>query len=514
LNFKGLYLLLVFFIFVNCSQNSIISDIDSNNLLVKIDEVFLESELKDDTSGVIPLLFYIDENNFVFKDPCVMSKVLYLRALKNYTLSEKGELLKNVQKALTISENCDNNEIKTLLNNILGIYYYNNNKDLVAIDYYKKAIFYGKKTSNTGFVIDTYYSLCVIQAKRKVWDEVIRNAKNGIAAIKNSNTKRSRLKYFYIFLAEANTSLGEYGLVERYLNEAVTITNDSNYVQGKNDVLKSYREIYLINAELNRKQGKFDLAYKFMKASDSLSLLQVKSQHVNMNQFLDTELELENKLEFSIKKVIYNYRIIIIGGSFFILVCAFFIYNRHEISKKLKLILVEKEELNIKLLDNLNQLEAVHASLIAKNEEIKSLLKYNEQSLFTKTLKISNYKDAVNNVVKNIDKLIESKESIASVKMHSVNRSLQQVISEEEIWGDFKIEFEKTRPDFFEKLNVKCNSLSIVEQKHCAYVAVNLKSKEVASILNLSPRSVETTRYRIKKKLELEESLQEFLNKL
>ena len=54
--------------------------------------------------------------------------------------------------------------------------------------------------------------------------------------------------------------------------------------------------------------------------------------------------------------------------------------------------------------------------------------------------------------------------------------------------------------------------LSISEQKHCAYVAVNLKSKEVATILNLSPRSVETTRYRIKKKLNLKEkSLVEFL---
>lgn len=512
MNFKGIYLLFIFFIFTHCSKNTVSNAINSNNLLEKIDEVFLDSELKDEKSNVIPLLFYIDENNIIFNDPCVLSKVLYLRALKNYTLGEKEELLRNAEKGLVVSENCYSYEIKTVLNNILGL---NNNKDLVAIDYYKKAIFYGEKISNTGFVIDPYYSLCQIQAKRKAWLDVVINSKKGISAINNSNIKRSRLKYFHTFLAEAYIGLGSYDLVERHLNEAFTIMNDSNYVQGNKDLLKSYRVIYLIYAELNRKQGKFELAYKYMKASDSLSILKVKSQHINMNLFLDSELALENKLQESNKNVINNFKIILILVFFFILICAFFIFKRHEISKKLKLTFAEKEELNVKILEKFNQLEEAHSSLINKNNEIKSLLKDKEHTLFTKTLKISNYKDAVNNIIKSINKLIENKKTVKNTELHSVNRSLNLIISDEDFWEDFKNEFEKNRPNFFDKLLNICENLSITEQKHCAYISINLKSKEVAIILNLSPRSVETTRYRIKKKLHIgKESLQEFLNRL
>lgn len=58
--------------------------------------------------------------------------------------------------------------------------------------------------------------------------------------------------------------------------------------------------------------------------------------------------------------------------------------------------------------------------------------------------------------------------------------------------------------------------LSHKEKMLCAYIRMNLMSKEIAPLLNISIRGVEIARYRIRQKLELEqkESLTDFLQNL
>ena len=52
--------------------------------------------------------------------------------------------------------------------------------------------------------------------------------------------------------------------------------------------------------------------------------------------------------------------------------------------------------------------------------------------------------------------------------------------------------------------------------KHCAYIVTNLNVKEVANLIHISPRSVETARYRLKKKLNIgkDVKLTNFLNNI
>lgn len=515
MNLKYSYLLVLILFLSNCTHKISVDEISSNNIEEKIDKAFLDAELYDKTGEIIPVLFFIDKNNVTFTDSCVLSKVYHLRALKNYTLKESDTLLKNVKLGLKVAENCDDIVLHTVLNNLLGIYYNEKRNYQSAIHFFNQAIFYGTKNKDKKFVLDTHFNIITAHAKLKNWQDVIGYAKKGIAIIKRGNANKKRLKYLYTYLAEAYINLGNYTLAEEYLSKSIEITKKLNEITDKEDILKSYRIIYLMYAELNKQQNNYDLAYKFLKTSDSLMLLKIGQETVRNNLFLDREQKLESKLLKSTKEVIRYHRIITIGSLLFLLISSYFIRKSHKDSNQLKTILKEKKELNNKLLDSLSKLEVTHEGLVSRNKEINSLLKFNEETLLSKTLKISNYKDAVNNIIKNINKLIEEKESIKSVKMHAVNRALQQIISEQDMWNDFKIQFEKNRPNFFNNLLNRNSELTITEQKHCAYVAVNLKSKEVATILNLSPRSVETTRYRLKKKLNLEnESLQEYLKKI
>jgi DNA-binding CsgD family transcriptional regulator len=65
------------------------------------------------------------------------------------------------------------------------------------------------------------------------------------------------------------------------------------------------------------------------------------------------------------------------------------------------------------------------------------------------------------------------------------------------------LHFRNAHADFFENLRNKHPVLSSNEIKLSAYLKLNLSSKEIASLMNISIRSIEQARYRLRKKLNL-----------
>lgn len=77
-------------------------------------------------------------------------------------------------------------------------------------------------------------------------------------------------------------------------------------------------------------------------------------------------------------------------------------------------------------------------------------------------------------------------------------------IDEAETWSLFKEAFENADRDFFKKAKKLHPELTPNDLKLCAYLRLNLSSKEIAPLLNISPKSVEVKRYRLRKKMKLE----------
>ena len=72
-------------------------------------------------------------------------------------------------------------------------------------------------------------------------------------------------------------------------------------------------------------------------------------------------------------------------------------------------------------------------------------------------------------------------------------------------WETFKMHFEEVHPQFFSDIQSRFPQLSTSDLRLLALVKLNLSSKEIANILNISPDSVKKSRYRLRKKMELEE---------
>jgi ligand-binding sensor domain-containing protein/DNA-binding CsgD family transcriptional regulator len=70
-------------------------------------------------------------------------------------------------------------------------------------------------------------------------------------------------------------------------------------------------------------------------------------------------------------------------------------------------------------------------------------------------------------------------------------------------WENFSKHFDKVHSDFLAELKEKHPSISANELKLCAYLRMNLSTKEIAQMMNISVRGVDISRYRLRKKLQL-----------
>ena len=86
-------------------------------------------------------------------------------------------------------------------------------------------------------------------------------------------------------------------------------------------------------------------------------------------------------------------------------------------------------------------------------------------------------------------------------------------IDSEKQWKVFNMHIEQVYEDLFKKLIENYPDLTPRELNLCAYLRMNISSKEIATLMNISARGVEISRYRIRKKLHLdrEANLTEFM---
>jgi ligand-binding sensor domain-containing protein/DNA-binding CsgD family transcriptional regulator len=104
-------------------------------------------------------------------------------------------------------------------------------------------------------------------------------------------------------------------------------------------------------------------------------------------------------------------------------------------------------------------------------------------------------------------KLIEiSKSSKEKETKQAINKLLNRVANDQQMdedWEVFALHFNQVHLDFLHRITEKYPDITPKDQKLCAFLRMNLSSKEIAPLLGISIRGVEISRYRLRKKLHL-----------
>jgi len=144
----------------------------------------------------------------------------------------------------------------------------------------------------------------------------------------------------------------------------------------------------------------------------------------------------------------------------------------------------------------------------------KAKLEHLRRELLTKTMHLNDKQQIVEQVHADLELITKSNIENSVTSLKKVLRFLKSQLVGQTGWQDFELWFTEVHAGFFDALRERYSDLSETELKVCALLRLNLLSKDISKVMNIQSASVDTYRFRIRKKLNLqnEENLTTFLS--
>lgn len=298
----------------------------------------------------------------------------------------------------------------------------------------------------------------------------------------------------------------KYELAEDHLKLGVQKSRENNL---KKYELLAYQEL----RELKRQQGKTNEAldyydqYILLKdsifnsnESKQIAYIEFENQLTEKNQelFLLQEKEKINNL---IKWGLILGILVLFLGSFMI------IKSIRDRSQKNKELLKKHQELSASQ-EELSKTALENAHL--KQQELKQQLDFKNKELTSYALNFVRKNELLDQLLGKVNLAKSASPKQKEKIIAELSKTIKQHASIDKDWEDFKRFFEEVHVNFYPNLKKKHPDLSTNDLKICSLTRLNFNIKETASILGISPESAKTARYRLRKKLELDQEQELF----
>jgi len=418
--------------------------------------------------------------------------------------------LKNYENALTYLEEAYEyrKEIKnprliaSSINNIATIYYETGNYEKAQV-YYEDYLEFAQKIKDTRGLAGGYSNLGNISATELKIEEAIDYYTKAYKLFESmGDTENTALTLINLgglqFKQKKYTIANEYYFqAEKAAKEAGSLPYLVDSYKGLTDSYFQLKNYAASNASFNAYvTAKDSLFHKDLSEKVAFYQEQYEAEKKAKEiQILKTDT-LQKDKDLAISKLYRNWAIVF---SILLIITLFLLYNRYQIKKKgfqLKEDLLRKEkktaDLEVQLQKKELELKSVELSSVTMNSFQKNELL---QELGTKLNEVKDKSITKSDAIKELENIVK----------HGLNLDNN--------WSIFQKHFNNVHPNFFKVLNTDFPNLTNNDLKACAYIRMNLTSKEVSTLTNVEPKSVKMHRYRLKKKLSLqkEDDLKNFL---
>ncbi len=164
--------------------------------------------------------------------------------------------------------------------------------------------------------------------------------------------------------------------------------------------------------------------------------------------------------------------------------------------RKEKSIIYKNKDEEIKIKDEeINKLE---------NEKLKSEINLKNDQLTTITMHLVKNNDFIQDIQNKITSSLDKTDS--KKELNNIIKTIDKELSNNDSWDQFAYHFDQVHGNYLKKLSDNNIKLSPREIKLAAFLRMNMSSKEISKMLNITPRGVELARYRLRKKLNLKRS--------
>lgn len=473
-----------------------------------------------------------------------------------------GSLLRSTEyfyQALRIANALENPDLAALaVMNISNIHTRNNNNDK-AIEYLLQALDYRREEGNRKSESDILLNLGIayyemgepyeaedryrqsLEIKEELGDDLpgmikLYNNLGIISRLRGDNDKAMAYYTSALELARqindrqteavALSNLGAL-LLSNNDKEALPLLTESLDLARELDLKKLILSLYDNLQQYYSKFGDFEQAYYYalhhQSLNDSIFNAEVAASIIELQTQYDTEMkEKENELLRNQTSILQLriYILIISVVSVIIIAISLIIMmglKRKALNQNLRLL--EKENQLNKLAIEKQEQETKHLEeILFAEEQITKLqkrqLEAKNRELSTLTLQIINKNEALNDIRQTAANALQDEDCDGKDCIRQLIREVDVNMDLDDQWEAFKRHFESVHTGFFARLLEKFPKITQNELKLCAYLRMNLSSKEIAQMLNITIESATTKRYRLRKRLQLknDDNLVSFLS--
>lgn len=383
----------------------------------------------------------------------------------------------NYEQALTINKEINNLSFYATLYNNMGIISKTRGDFPMAFSYYNQALGLRTQASDTAGIAQVYNNLGDCYLLTGDVNKSIEVLNKALRYSKLADNLTSQLKAAN-FLTLAYEKAGRY--------------KESLEFQRLYNVLKDS----INSTDQIRLAGRLEMQYLFEKQQKENELTQ--------------EIELAKKQR---KALIFMTISGILFSSFIIL----FLLNRNQKIKIKRNALIQEglllESKNLSLEKQFLELEKANLQkeLDFRNKE----LEFRNKELATHVMYLIRKNEFISSIT---NRLLELKEQISVKNKGRILEIVREMKSnvDNTVWGEFEIRFQQVHNEFYTRLNELHPDLTPNEKKICAFLRLNMTTKDISSITFQTAKSIQVARVRLRKKMGMaqDENLIAFLQQL
>lgn len=331
--------------------------------------------------------------------------------------------------------------------------------------------------------------------------------------LRRKNEDQYGMAITYTGLANAAYGSGNISESKLYYDSALTISK-------KIGTIWQTAEVYQSIANFHSKQGNYKEAFEAMQEFALLKDTLFNREKMEVAKELAAQYEMDKANE-EIEAEKSRNKILKRSNTLFTfllasLIIIFILVVWLAVNKYRRTGIKHKQEME--LADKNRQLAESNQKIIAaqlekstlEQEKILNELDFKKKELTQLALHINQQNEFLESLKNNLKEIKDAPE------IKSLERNLDAQLNIDKQREDFELNIDLINQDFYRNLSIKFPQLTENEKKLCAMLRLNLSSKEIASIQNISSKSVDMNRYRMRKKLNLgvDEDLVKFLGEI
>lgn len=391
-------------------------------------------------------------------------KALVSIGICNFAANALDNTFRFFDLALEISLELKNDELTSTIYNNLGICYATMESYDKALDIFSQSLELNNKSGNRSASAAILNNIARLHIYMANYDAALEAINQSFEINQNLKAKAQLVNNYYIYF--------EYFQVKEEYQKALDYY--IQYSKLKDEIIKE-------------------------RSQERVANLQILNELENKER----DLEILNK-NYEITKNRKRLYIVLFITSLIILSLGIFLFIMRNRASKHSLKLLETEKLlaSIQLKNQRMDYDKLELLKNSQQRDFEEALSAKNRNLTSLTMQMVQKNEILTVLKKQIQTLTYSADNKETVE--EVCKLIDQSINLNEDWENFIMHFDSVHPQFFERLMKDFPNLTQRELKQCAYIRINISIKEIAQLLNITPKAVEKARSRIKAKLHLD----------